>query len=335
MTYQESTTLMDIASTGPPDNAQPLAAQACVSCKRQKRKCDKALPACGLCVRIGRACDYAAPGSETESPLPTLEEFDALRRKVQDLESLVATSSSSHGSTPSGGRLSSDREISAKSRAREGPASITWSDHHASPRSVSSSQWSTSNDLPALFFMDLKQFRHGGYQVGTPTFIQLPPFAMALMEDVQELRLSMEDYFTQIHPTFPIVSKMRLYQRMADALHEPRADLALLCVAAKLITTDVTGQSPQTVLYQEAKKLYALVEPEYSHSIALIQALLLIGLYELAHAIYPAAYLTTGQAARLAYAMGLHDRKTASMLPRTVTWVSRVDNHTCQCPNRS
>ena len=30
-----------------------LANQACLSCKKQKRKCDKALPACALCKFVG------------------------------------------------------------------------------------------------------------------------------------------------------------------------------------------------------------------------------------------------------------------------------------------
>lgn len=36
-----------------------LAVQACSACKKQKRKCDKALPACSLCQRIGEYIDLA------------------------------------------------------------------------------------------------------------------------------------------------------------------------------------------------------------------------------------------------------------------------------------
>ncbi|CAP95657.1 Pc21g07600 [Penicillium rubens Wisconsin 54-1255] len=35
--------------------------QACVRCRRQKRKCDKILPCCTLCKRLNKHCDYFLP----------------------------------------------------------------------------------------------------------------------------------------------------------------------------------------------------------------------------------------------------------------------------------
>ncbi|KAL6408671.1 hypothetical protein AUP68_07615 [Ilyonectria robusta] len=43
-------------------------------------------------------------------------------------------------------------------------------------------------------------------------------------------------------------------------------------------------------------------------------AVLLLAFYEVAHAIYPAAYLTIGHCARLGHALGIHDRRNVSQM---------------------
>lgn len=77
------------------------APQACGSCKRQKRKCDKALPACGLCSRMDRRCDYAEP----QQPAPTADDFAALQLRLLELESRLngagTVPASSAGAVPS------------------------------------------------------------------------------------------------------------------------------------------------------------------------------------------------------------------------------------------
>ncbi|RYP20384.1 hypothetical protein DL765_002842 [Monosporascus sp. GIB2] len=62
--------------------AAAKANQACHSCKRQKRKCDKAMPSCGLCSRMSRTCDYS-----DIPPAPTAEDIMGLQLKLLELES--------------------------------------------------------------------------------------------------------------------------------------------------------------------------------------------------------------------------------------------------------
>ncbi|EEY17685.1 conserved hypothetical protein [Verticillium alfalfae VaMs.102] len=71
------------------EQSSTRAPQACGTCKRQKRKCDKALPSCGLCVRMRRHCDYT-----DAVPAPTPEDFAALQLKLQELETRLNTNSS-------------------------------------------------------------------------------------------------------------------------------------------------------------------------------------------------------------------------------------------------
>lgn len=123
-----------------------------------------------------------------------------------------------------------------------------------------------------------------------------------------------EQYFATVHNYFPIISKIRLYQHLANPFHEPGADIALLFLAMKLICSEIPdGMIPQTQLYQDVKSFYSYVESQNGFSIQLIQTLCLIALYEIGHCIYPAAYLSVGNSARLGHAMGLHVSHTLSI----------------------
>ncbi|KAK5170913.1 uncharacterized protein LTR77_004057 [Saxophila tyrrhenica] len=135
-----------------------------------------------------------------------------------------------------------------------------------------------------------------------------------------------EQYFATVHTYFPIISKIRLYQHLANPLHEPGADIALLFLAMKLVCGEVPdGQPPQTQLYQDVKSFYGYVEAQNGFSIQLIQSLCLIGLYEAGHCIYPASYLTIGNSARLGHAMGLHARGVPQMISRATTWTEQEE----------
>ena len=81
----------------------------------------------------------------------------------------------------------------------------------------------------------------------------------------------------------------------------------------------------QTQLYQDVKSFYNYIESQNGFSIQMIQALLLIALYETGNSIYPAAYLSVGNSARLGHAMGLHARHVPQMLPRCNTWTEQEE----------
>ncbi len=97
-------------------------------------------------------------------------------------------------------------------------------------------------------------------------------------------------------------------------------------MAMKLILQPYSDHSvSENVIYEMTKSFYSIVESRDLMSAQLIQAALLIALYELGHGLYPAAYLSIGHCARLCYAIGLHDQKGAlSMLPKYFTWTEHV-----------
>ena len=107
---------------------------------------------------------------------------------------------------------------------------------------------------------------------------------------------------------FP-VSKLRHYQYLASN-SRPGLDMLLL-LAAMSLTLRVCNEDEIDPLYRNAKR--SLLEAEMCGVISLrtLQAALLISLFEMGNSLYPAAYLTAGYCARLAYALGIHDRRNA------------------------
>jgi hypothetical protein len=305
-----------------------LAPQACASCRKQKRKCDKQLPTCSLCQRIGRQCDYSA---DTHNPAPSPEEFAALREQVANLEQLLrsnvsgnssVTSNSSNGTDPT--LLSLTASNGNGSNGINGSNGSTPSNFNLySPGHIP--VWPGASSFPSLFFLDSNAYEYERFQIQAP-YVKVPPGALTALGSSQQLREMIEEYFATVHTYFPMISKIRLYQHLANPLHEPGADIALLFLAMKLACSEIPeGMPPQTQLYQDVKSFYNYIESQNGFSIQMMQALLLIALYETGHSIYPAAYLSIGNASRLGYAMGLHNRKAPQMLPRCNTWTEQEE----------
>ncbi|KAK3116945.1 hypothetical protein LTR53_002168 [Teratosphaeriaceae sp. CCFEE 6253] len=303
------------------DGSAELAPQACSSCRKQKRKCDKRVPSCSLCIRIGRACDYT---EDSHGAAPSPEDFTALRQEVAELRNLLARgvpfgASTSNGSGTANGNGSSERL-----------SGVGLYNDDSSPPSIlaaagKQSAWQGAPTFPSLFYLDSNAFEYERFQIQAP-YIQVPPGALTGLGSSHDLRQLIEHYFGTVHSYFPIISKIRLYQHLANPMHEPSADIALLFLAMQLSCSDLAeNQPPQTQLYQDLKSFYSYIESQNGFSIQAIQALLLISLYELGHAIYPAAYLTIGHAARLGHAMGIHERGTPQMLQRPTTWTEQEE----------
>jgi hypothetical protein len=117
---------------------------------------------------------------------------------------------------------------------------------------------------------------------------------------------------------FRIVSKLRLYRELSAPRNCRKPDTALLLMTMQLHTRSLDSSNPPNhELYRLAKACCSYVEKSNIFSVRLLQATLLITLYEIANAIYPAAYLSVGHCARLGHAMGIHDLKRAPQMLHT------------------
>jgi hypothetical protein len=117
---------------------------------------------------------------------------------------------------------------------------------------------------------------------------------------------------------FKIVSKLRLYRELTAPQSCRKPDTALLLITMQLHTRSLdSSDPPNRELYGLAKACCSHVERSNILSVRLLQATLLITLYEIANAIYPAAYLSVGHCARLGHAIGIHDFKRAPQMLHT------------------
>jgi hypothetical protein len=271
------------------DSPHARAHQACVSCRKQKRKCDKVLPACSLCTRLLRRCDYRDAPSSARS-----DDFVELRQKVQELEARLESKQSGNGN------------------------SVVSPSHRSNQFAV--------NTFPAVFFLDSELYQESRLEVPRPN-ISVPDEVLALLRD-GDIPGMVELYFSTIHKWLPVVSRKRLILTLGSPTAEQGAELALLLLCMRLITQipPDDSRSTQNTLYLTAKTFFTVVESSASMAVQLIQSALLLGAYEVGHGIYPAAFLSAGHCARLVYALGLHNRKGApQMIKRPGSWAEQEE----------
>jgi hypothetical protein len=117
------------------------------------------------------------------------------------------------------------------------------------------------------------------------------------------------EYFTHTHPWVPFMSKRRFMERVLSPLGGgyPQPGNMLLIASMKLIANQLLpDEKPAaTADYRSVKATLARAESCGLLAFRLLQALIIVALYELGHAIYPAAYLTIGHCVRVGYALGL------------------------------
>lgn len=112
------------------------------------------------------------------------------------------------------------------------------------------------------------------------------------------------EYFATIHQWLPFISQKRLLGSWGAADSDTCDTLLILCM--RLNTMEGSPASENSIVYTVAKSLCAVTEANGVVTLRFLQSLVLLCLFEISHAIYPAAYLTVGRAARLGILMGFH-----------------------------
>lgn len=267
------------------ESSSQRANQICANCRRQKRKCDKAFPACGSCQRTARQCDYESKSNETA----------LLKERIRLLEQSLDNHS----------RKETD---STSSKKRSSPS-------EASP--FTSFQFpqvkrNRISNFPSAFFLDTAAFAHTKMTIPRP-LISIPQILLAEIGTLPHPTEIAEAYFQTTHIWLPIIWKRRIYQRISDPNLQLGPDLTLLLSAMKLsyYSPCLEEHPAQITLYNLSKQFLATAEDYGLLSIEILQAAILIAMFEIGHGIYPAAYMTIGRSARLGQVMGLHDRKFA------------------------
>jgi hypothetical protein len=176
-------------------------------------------------------------------------------------------------------------------------------------------------DFPAVFFLDSRVFQRGELDIRVGS-LPVPRLIHDLIGDLTNIRSVATKYFESIHPYMCIVSKQRFYTQLLNPLSQRRAESALLLLCIRLIALPPsTGGLPaKAPLYLAATRFYGEVEATGVCAIQVLQAGILIALYELGHAIYPQAYLSIGNCARYGVAFGF-DRMAIYQANTSIDWI--------------
>ncbi|KAL7933864.1 fungal-specific transcription factor domain-containing protein [Trichoderma chlorosporum] len=163
----------------------------------------------------------------------------------------------------------------------------------------------SEESFPAVFFLDSVLFRR--------SLNRLPDLdlslSIALLDYVDQAasdRAFVSKYFATLHPSIPFLSKRGFKERVLNPLSPPRPANTLLVASMKLVATPLTEEGPRCKAYFAIKKSLLEAENCCILELRLLQAIILIAIYELGHAIYPAAYLTVGYCVRYGSALGIH-----------------------------
>lgn len=162
----------------------------------------------------------------------------------------------------------------------------------------------------------------------------------ALMEDAvvnmgsaDRILQSAARYFASVHGWLPVVSRHRFYRGLSSHGINSETSWMLLGYAMQLAAhtpeASATGDCSQDPLYRRVRRLLIVGDAEMEPCLDLVQARLLLAVYELGHGIRSAVYLTIGACARMALDLGLdraqtlHDGDATSSLEeerRRVWW---------------
>ena len=140
----------------------------------------------------------------------------------------------------------------------------------------------------------------------------------SIVGSVGDIHDAAEMYFDTVHDWMPIVSKKQFQDRLLEKLALHRAELFLLVLSMRLCSSRTIVA--KSMLYRTVKQFYFDVESAGRLSTQLLQAGILILIYELGHGIYPAAIMSVSSCARIGAVLEL-DRSLTTREEPGVSWI--------------
>ncbi|KAF4626325.1 hypothetical protein G7Y89_g11835 [Cudoniella acicularis] len=147
------------------------------------------------------------------------------------------------------------------------------------------------NNFPAVFYLDWKVFQQCQVEIPKPT-TPLHPNIFNCIGNPENWEVIASSYFSAAHTWMPIISKKRFYEYIQTSSGQIRSDYSLLIMCMDLICWLPIDQNPRTPAYLAAKSFYLNLEIQGVVSLQVLQAGILIALFELGHAIFPSAAIS-------------------------------------------
>ncbi|RDW79488.1 hypothetical protein BP6252_04126 [Coleophoma cylindrospora] len=128
-----------------------------------------------------------------------------------------------------------------------------------------------------------------------------------LVGDVPQVRDNAVKYFASIHLWYPVLTECSYYESLPGTFVNPRAEYSLLNLSMALIVTHLSDPKA-TDLYRAAKTSIALTEAADVHSLEVVQARLLVTLFEVGNGLENAGYISIAATARAAACISINQR---------------------------
>lgn len=276
-------------------HAAVMSSPACIKCNSRKRKCDKQHPASSMFVLFGvlwlsRAMNVKLTscrrGIDCVYPGTTGQRPRRSRSKVHSTPPAVAAASSNVGDSS--------------------PVVTGLSACHATP------------NFPAVFYLDHDVFQNCRVEIPESS-VTIPRDVLNSIGQLPDRINTAQEYFETAHTLIPIILKKRFFEKALSYV-EVRADYALLILCIDLIKWNPDGNNPRTPAYHTAKHFYLDLEIAGLKTIQVLQAGLLIAVYEMGHAIFPSASVSIEACVRYGYDLGI-DWNPSRIARKPFAWV--------------
>lgn len=158
-------------------------------------------------------------------------------------------------------------------------------------------------------FQEIDPFAHESLRQPTVD-VAVATEAAKILGSVEDVLVLARKYFEGTYRRMPIISKAYFYERLPFVFSKPKGDFLVLCLCIHLVSQFPTPQmmSMQSSLYILVKNMICLLGSTGFLSLEVVQARLLMSLYEMGHGIHPAASISIGACARTARALGLNKK---------------------------
>lgn len=161
--------------------------------------------------------------------------------------------------------------------------------------------------FPGSYFLDYDVYRNAQ--------LWLPQINVLLSNEVRDYvndsEFIVSQHFATTQSWMPLLSKKKMYHELANDKSQHPSDFIILIYCMKLLMwwppahDGSAKRDGRTTAYLRATQLLFEAEGAGVLTLQLLQAKLLVCLYELGHSIYPAAYLSVGACARYGMALGI------------------------------
>lgn len=150
----------------------------------------------------------------------------------------------------------------------------------------------------------------------------VPSFIIDYIGDPQAIATT---FWDSVHWWMPIISKKRFYNHVMNPLIPKTAESPFLLSCMKLVLWH-PGDEAQPHMEHLALK-HAILEAENAGilTLPLLQAKILLTIYELGHAIYPAAYFSIASCARYGTALGVNECLESNLLSNAPAFVLEAE----------